>query len=48
MIEACALHANAEEVPETNLGNVVDDELIVLEVSAWYISRSRGDRHIRL
>jgi hypothetical protein len=48
MTECWTLHANAEEVPEANLSNIISDELVVLQISARYISRSWNDGHVRL
>jgi hypothetical protein len=43
-----ALHANAEEVAETDLRNIVCDKLIVLQVRIRNVGRSWGDRHVGL
>jgi hypothetical protein len=42
------LHADAEEVAEAHLSDVIGDVLVVLEVSSIDISVARGDLDIRL
>ena len=42
------LHADAEEVAETHLSDVVGDVLVVLEVSPIDVSVAWGDLDIRL
>jgi hypothetical protein len=42
------LHADAEEVAETHLSDVIGDVLVVLEVSSINFSVTGGDLDIRL